>query len=383
MRSCVGPPSTTAAPWTPCVRRVGRSTTSCSPTSGPPTTPTCTSTAPTPSTSTAYSPSSTPTGTAHCGGPALDPAECHSRAGTVSYAEPQTDTRPSARSSAAGRPAESHIGGTNLFSVSPGYTLHSGSGDQRHPRRLRALLAGLARPDRTTATPARARRLQGPDLPRPRTHRHHPRPAGSRSGPGRGPIRGHLRGAETRPTGQVGPGRADDRRRPRRTRDQTVAGRADLRPDRPDGQDVLQHPGHLRRVRGRPAPDAHPRRHGRRSGQRSTEGPTTQTDTEAADRTAPHARHRRLLRHRPGRTVQRVPTDRVSNPGAIWRRRHLEARIRRLRTLTPRSECWFVAIIFAASSQPVAMRSNRRSWANVDHRRHSCGRPRAASVVCS
>src|SRR5450631_967411 len=65
-------------------------------------------------------------------------------------------------------PVAPHIGDTNLFSVSPGYPLHSDSGDQRHPRRLRALLAGLARPDRTTATPARARRLRGPDLPRPR-----------------------------------------------------------------------------------------------------------------------------------------------------------------------------------------------------------------------
>jgi DNA invertase Pin-like site-specific DNA recombinase len=35
-------------------------------------------------------------------------------------------------------------------------------------------------------------------------------------------------------------------------------------PGRPDGQDALQHPGHLRRVRGRPAADAHPRGHGRR-----------------------------------------------------------------------------------------------------------------------
>ena len=37
-----------------------------------------------------------------------------------------------------------------------------------------------------------------------------------------------------------------------------------LRPGRPDGQDVLQHLGQLRRVRGRPAADAHPRGHGRR-----------------------------------------------------------------------------------------------------------------------
>jgi DNA invertase Pin-like site-specific DNA recombinase len=34
-----------------------------------------------------------------------------------------------------------------------------------------------------------------------------------------------------------------------------------------DGQDVLPHPGHLRRVRGRPAADAHPRRCGDRAGQ--------------------------------------------------------------------------------------------------------------------
>ncbi len=32
----------------------------------------------------------------------------------------------------------------------------------------------------------------------------------------------------------------------------------------PDGEDVLQHPRHLRRVRGRPDPAAHPRGHGHR-----------------------------------------------------------------------------------------------------------------------
>ena len=59
-----------------------------------------------------------------------------------------------------------------------------------------------------------------------------------------------------------------NRRRPRRPRHQTVPRRADLRPHRPHGQDVLQHPRHLRRIRSRPTQAAHSRRHGRRPRER-------------------------------------------------------------------------------------------------------------------
>src|SRR6476620_7162555 len=40
-------------------------------------------------------------------------------------------------------------------------------------------------------------------------------------------------------------------------RHQVIPWRPGLRPDRPDGQDVFQHPGHVRGIRGRPAADAH------------------------------------------------------------------------------------------------------------------------------
>jgi len=55
-------------------------------------------------------------------------------------------------------------------------------------------------------------------------------------------------------------------------------GRALYDPDRSFGQDVLQHPRNLRRVRGRSHPPAHPRGHGHRPRQRKLTRQATQTD---------------------------------------------------------------------------------------------------------
>ena len=132
------------------------------------------------------------------------------------------------------------------------------------------MLDRFPRPHRAAAATAGTRRHRGPDLPRPWTHRYQPRTP--RPGPSarRAARRRHPRGAQARPAGPLGPRRAVDRRRPRRPRHQTVPRRPGLRPDRPDRQDVLQHPGHLRRIRGRFA--AHPRRNGRRPRQGRLKG---------------------------------------------------------------------------------------------------------------
>jgi len=60
--------------------------------------------------------------------------------------------------------------------------------------------------------------------------------------------------------------------------------RPGLRPDRPDGKDVLQHPGHLCGIRSRPAAPAHPRRNGRRPCVGAAQGPATEAVDQAADR---------------------------------------------------------------------------------------------------
>jgi len=62
--------------------------------------------------------------------------------------------------------------------------------------------------------------------------------------------------------------------------------------------------------------DAHPRGHGRRAGQRQTPRPPAQALGQAAGRTAAHARLRRLIHRRSGRTFHRVPAHRVPDPPA-------------------------------------------------------------------
>jgi hypothetical protein len=51
---------------------------------------------------------------------------------------------------------------------------------------------------------------------------------------------------------------------------------------------------------------------------RRAQGPTTQAVRQAAERTSPHARNRGLHHHRPRRTVQSLPSDRVY---AHWQNR--------------------------------------------------------------
>lgn len=59
------------------------------------------------------------------------------------------------------------------------------------------------------------------------------------------------------------------------------------RSDRPDGQDVLQHPRYLCRIRERPYPAAEPRVNGGRSGRREAEGQEAQAVASAEQRAAP------------------------------------------------------------------------------------------------
>ena len=67
--------------------------------------------------------------------------------------------------------------------------------------------------------------------------------------------------------------------------------RPGLRPDRPDGKDVLQHPGHLCGIRSRLAAPAHPRRNRRRPCVGAAQGRrpklSTKQQTEGAVCTAP------------------------------------------------------------------------------------------------
>src|SRR3954453_4259396 len=107
-----------------------------------------------------------------------------------------------------------------------------------------------------------------------------------------------------------------------------------LRPGRPYGQNVLQHPGHLRRVRGRPDPAAHPRGHGGRACTGKAERETAEAVRTAAKGTAPDARHGRLLDQRSCRAVFSVTTNRLPGAGpatdrhlALKKARHLSPKL--------------------------------------------------------
>ena len=82
--------------------------------------------------------------------------------------------------------------------------------------------------------------------------------------PRRRAQRRHAGRAETRPPGKVRPRCPRHRRSASGTRRETGPRPGALRPGRSDGKDVLQYPRHLRRVRSRSHPYAHPRGHGHR-----------------------------------------------------------------------------------------------------------------------
>ena len=86
-----------------------------------------------------------------------------------------------------------------------------------------------------------------------------------------------------------------------------------LRPGRSHGQDVLQYPRHLRGVRGRSHPDAHPRGHGHRPRQGQMAGQAAQTVRPIAVETLPHACHRRVFHQRSRRVLLRIKTNRLSH----------------------------------------------------------------------
>ena len=93
-----------------------------------------------------------------------------------------------------------------------------------------------------------------------------------RPGPRRRARRRHAGRDETRPAGKVRPRCARHRRSASGTRHETGPRPGALRPGRSHGQAVLQYPRHLRRVRSRSHPHAHPREHGHRPRQGELRG---------------------------------------------------------------------------------------------------------------
>src|SRR3546814_9833298 len=69
----------------------------------------------------------------------------------------------------------------------------------------------------------------------------------------------------------------------------------------------------LRRVRGRPDPDADPRRHGGRTFEREAARQEAQAVGSPAEGVAPHVRHRRLFDQRSRRGVLDIAANRVSD----------------------------------------------------------------------
>ena len=115
-------------------------------------------------------------------------------------------------------------------------------------------------------------RRRGSHPHRSRSHRHHPRPPRPRPGPRRRARRRHAGRAETRPAGKVRPRCARHRRSASGTGRETGPRTGALRPGRSHGKAVLQYPRHLRRVRSRPHPHAHPRGYGHRPHQGKLRG---------------------------------------------------------------------------------------------------------------
>ena len=133
-------------------------------------------------------------------------------------------------------------------------------------------------------------------------------PGPRRRAPGR-----HSGRAQTRPPRQVRSGCPRHRRSASGTRRETGPRTGALRPGRSHGQDVLQHPRNLRRVRGRSHPHAHPRGHGHRPRQRKIARQAAQTVRPSTAGTLPHARHRRVFHQRSRRDLLRLKTNRLSH----------------------------------------------------------------------
>ena len=141
-----------------------------------------------------------------------------------------------------------------------------------NPHRIRPLFHRPAGSGRPAPGPPGPRRRRGSHLHRSRTHRHEPRLTRPRPGPRRRAPGRHPGRAQTRPPRQVRPGCPSHRRPALGTRRETGPRPHALGPGRSHGQDVLQYPRHLRRVRSRSHPPAHPRGHGHRPRQGKLRG---------------------------------------------------------------------------------------------------------------
>ena len=90
-------------------------------------------------------------------------------------------------------------------------------------------------------------------------------------------------------------------------------GRALYDPDDPMAKAVLQYPRHLRRVRSRSHPHAHPRGHGYRPRQGEIARKAAQTVRQTTAGTLPHACHGRVFHQRSRRALLRLKTNRLSH----------------------------------------------------------------------
>ena len=182
----------------------------------------------------------------------------------------------------------SHRNGTETIGEVGPYSYTSPHDGNAH--RIRALFhrpAGSGRP--APGAPGAWRRRES-HLHRSRPHRHHPRPPRPRPDPRRRARRRHAGRAETRPAGKVRPGCARHRRPASGTRRETGPRPGALRPGRSDGKAVLQYPRHLRRVRSRPHPHAHPRGYGHRPRQGKLRGKQPKlSDRQQRERCRMHA----------------------------------------------------------------------------------------------
>ena len=129
---------------------------------------------------------------------------------------------------------------------------------------------------------------------RSRPHRHGPVPVSTRPSP---PCAKATRWSCRNSNGWQGPSRmraSADRLRERGVKTGPRPGA--LRPGRSDGKDVLQYPRHLRRVRSRSHPHAHPRGYGHRprKGEIARQ-PATRTVRQTAAVILPHAYRGRVF----------------------------------------------------------------------------------------
>ena len=90
------------------------------------------------------------------------------------------------------------------------------------------------------------------------------------------------------------------------TRRETGPWTGALRPGGSDGEDVLQYPRHLRRVRSRSHPHAHPRGYGNRPRQGEIARKAAQSLRQTAAGTLPHACQGRVFHQRSRRVLLRL-----------------------------------------------------------------------------